>query len=248
MRSLLVCVYVGAGALAASSTLAGESRPASPAAAPRKDVLSGKQHYSHGKEELIIRDFFKDRRGGFFLDVGCWHPIQDSNTYYLEEHLGWSGIGVDALPEMGRKWKRNRPASRFVNYLVTDHAGTVETFYRAAEYSDISAVEKPATAPGGDPVTAEEVKVPTSTLTKILEEHSVSKVDFVSIDIEGAEPQALAGFDIDRFKPELLCVEAKVKNREFLAKYFADHGYEQIQRYVKYDQVNYYYTPKARAQ
>ena len=167
MRSLLVCAYLGACALDAAPSLAGETRTTAPAAAPRKDVLSGKQHYSHGKEELIIRDFFKDRRGGFFLDVGCWHPIQDSNTYYLEEHLGWSGIGVDALPEMGRKWKRNRPASQFVNYLVTDHAGTVETFYRAAEYSDISAVEKPATAPGGDPVTAQEVKVPTLSLIHI---------------------------------------------------------------------------------
>src|SRR5262245_57305598 len=214
MRSLLVCGWIGAWMFAAGPAGAGESRPV-----PRKDVLSEKPHYSHGKEELVIRDFFKDRRGGFFLDVGCWHPIQDSNTYYLEEHLGWSGIGVDALPEMARKWKRNRPASKFVNYIVTDHVGGPETFYRATEYSDISSIEKPAKAPGGDTVTAEEVKVPTTTLTRLLEDNGVTKVDFVSIDIEGAEPLALTGFDIERFKPELLCVEAKVTNREFLARY-----------------------------
>ena len=92
-------------------------------ATSRKDIVStGKPLYSMHKEETIIRDFFQDRRGGFFLDVGCWHPILASNTYYLEEHLGWSGFGVDALPEMARKWKRNRPASKFFNYIVIDHA------------------------------------------------------------------------------------------------------------------------------
>jgi len=37
---------------------------------------------------------------------------------------------VDALPEMAPKWRRNRPGSRFFNYSVTDHAGTLEPFFR----------------------------------------------------------------------------------------------------------------------
>jgi len=219
-----------------------------PPATSRKDIVStGKPRYSMHKEETIIRDFFQDRRGGFFLDVGCWHPIIASNTYYLEEHLGWSGFGVDALPEMARKWKRNRPASKFFNYIVIDHADTVESFYRM-DLSDVSSIQKPPPAPSGGPSKVEEIKVPTITLTKLLDEHGVSKIDFLSIDIEGAEPLALAGFDIDRFKPELVCIEAKPRNREFIMKYFADHGYERIERYLKYDDMNYYFTPKVKAQ
>ena len=66
-----------AASLMASAASAGEAR--------RRDIVSaGKKLYSHQKEELVIRDFFQDRRGGFFVDVGCWHPISDSNTYYLE--------------------------------------------------------------------------------------------------------------------------------------------------------------------
>ena len=72
-----------------------------------RDILgTEKAHYSQHDEELVIRDFFQDQRGGFFLDVGCGHPIQASNTYYLEKHLGWTGFGVDALPEMADKWRR----------------------------------------------------------------------------------------------------------------------------------------------
>jgi len=59
-------------------------------------LKSGQKFYSWNNEELIIRDFFADRKGGFFLDIGCVHYRDSSNTYYLEKHLRWSGIAVDA--------------------------------------------------------------------------------------------------------------------------------------------------------
>ncbi len=55
----------------------------------RSVLESGKALYSQGKEELIIRDFFEDRRSGFFLDVGSYQWKKLSTTYYLEKHLGW---------------------------------------------------------------------------------------------------------------------------------------------------------------
>lgn len=215
-----------------------------------KRILSSERAlYSTGREELIIRDFFRDRRGGFFLDVGCAHPIKASNTYYLEKHLGWAGIAVDALPELAAKWQRNRPASKFFNYLVTDHAGTAEVFYRAeARVLDISSVEKPAAGPGGKPVRSEEIRVAAITLTKLLEQNGVSRIDFLSMDIEGHEPPALAGFEIERFRPQLACVEAKPRNRERIQKYFAEHGYERLDRYLAHDKTNYYFAPKGGAQ
>lgn len=206
--------------------------------------LEGDPLYSQHKEELIIRDFFRDRRDGFFLDVGCATPIRDSNTYYLEKHLGWSGIGVDGLPEYRSSWERRRPKSKFFNYLVTDHADTVEPFYRS-ELPGISSSKPPVRGPAGKERDFEEIQVPTITLTRLLEENQVSKIDLLSIDIEGHEPAALAGFDIDRFRPELVVVEAKPANREFLVKYFTDHGYEQLEKYLEHDPVNYYFARKS---
>lgn len=209
------------------------------------DILTSETKlYSLANEELIIRDFFHDRRDDFFLDVGCANPIQNNNTYYLEKHLGWSGIGVDALPEFATAWQRKRPRSKFCNFLVSDHSDTVEPFYRA-ELRGISAAEKPETNPGGRPAKSEKLYVPTITLTKLLEQNGMSRIAFMSMDIEGAEPRALAGFDIARFKPELACVEAKPPRREKIMAYFTDHGYERIDSYLKYDQVNYYFRPRA---
>ena len=211
--------------------------------APRRDILNTeKPLYSHQKEELVIRDFFQDQRGGFFFDVGCGHPIHDSNTYYLEKHLGWTGIGVDGLPEMAVKWRRQRKASRFFNFIVTDHADTLDTFHRA-EFLDISSVQRPGDVPGHVGVRSEKIQVPTITLDRLLDRNKVTSVDLLSMDIEGGELLALSGFDIERFHPRLVCIEAKPANRLAIAAYFRQHRYDRLQRYRQYDLVNYYYAP-----
>ena len=232
---LLASAHVQVGAI--------EVAKAPSASAPVRNIVEAEKNlYSRDKEELIIRDFFQDRRGGVFLDVGAWHPIQASNTYYLEHHLGWTGVAIDALKEMAPRWKRNRPRSRFLNYIVTDQAGALKPFFRV-EFTDVSAVTKPKLGPGGKAVASTAVMVPTITLTKALDDQGVKKIDLLSMDIEGSEIPALAGFDIERFHPELVCVESKPKNRGALLAYFKGHGYRQIEKYLKYDTANWYFTP-----
>jgi FkbM family methyltransferase len=250
MRYLGLAVVLAAGGVltAACGQQSAEPEVAPPPQAaerapPPPPLEQEKAVYSQSREELVIRDFFGDRRDGVYLDVGCAWAEQYSNTYYLEERLGWTGIGVDALPDYAEEWAAKRPRSRFFNYLVTDHSRTEEPFYRA-DLKGISQAQGPVVGPAGDEIPSEEISVPTITLTELLDENGIERLDFLNLDIEGHEPQALAGLDIDRFKPELVCVEAKPKNREFLRQYFAEHGYEQIERYLEHDATNYYFTPR----
>ena len=78
------------------------------------------------------------------------------------------------------------------------------------------------------------------------EEHDglVEKIDFMSMDIEGAQMEALAGFTIEEHKPELVCIEAYAPDRDKILAFFQNHGYERIDRYLEHDQVNWYFTPK----
>jgi len=121
----------------------------------------------------------------------------------------------------------------------------VEPFYRA-ELPDVSAA-RPMRNPGGAPAKYQEIRVPTMTLTDLLDRNGISSIDFMSMDIENWEVPALAGFEIGRFKPALVCVEAKGANRAQLMSYFEGHGYRRIERYLAHDQVNYYFTPAAGA-
>jgi FkbM family methyltransferase len=228
-------------AAAPSGAATAEAGAGAPAA-----ILAGKPLYSQHNEELIVRHFFRDRRGGVFLDVGCGSPIAHSNTYYLEHHLRWTGIAVDALAEYADAWRAKRPGSRFFSYMVTDRAGGEATFYRS-ELRGTSSALKDWKRPGGQAAPVTEIRVPTTTLDRLLEQSGVGRVDFLSMDIEGGEPPALAGFDIARFKPALACVEAKPQNRDRILEYFADHGYRHLKRYLEFDHVNYYFAPSPEA-
>ena len=62
------------------------------------------------------------------------------------------------------------------------------------------------------------------------------------MDIEGHEPEALEGFDIERFRPELLVIEGKSGR---VTRYLNRHGYHEILRYRAYDHVNRYFRRAA---
>jgi FkbM family methyltransferase len=215
----------------------------------REGILAEKRRYSLFDEELIIRDFFQDRRGGFFLDVGCAWPVRSSNTYYLEKHLGWEGIGIDALAEYGPGWREKRPSSRFFSYLVTDQSGVAKAFFQSPNPGLSSTNRDMASGKAfGDDLEPEEVHVETITLDDLLDREGVTKIDLLSMDIEGHEQAALAGFDIKRFRPELVVIEGQVVGSKDgkVYSYFDRNGYELIEKYLPFDTVNRYFKPKGR--
>ncbi len=213
------------------------------AGAPADLLEKGQKLYSQHDEELIIRHFFDDRRDGFFVDVGSFHWWVMSTTYYLEEKLGWSGIAIDALPGLAKEYAENRPRTQFFHYIVTDHSGTVETLFAAGSLSSV-VEDHIELFPDNAEFASGPVQVKTITLNELLDQRGVEKIDFLSMDIEQAEPAALAGFDIERFRPELVCIEASESVREAIAAYFDAHGYERIDAYLSYDPANWYYRPR----
>jgi len=199
-----------------------------------------KKLYSQGNEELIIREVLQDQRNGTFLDVGCSTPIENNTTYYLEKHLGWTGISIDALPEHASAYAENRPNSKFFSYIVTDHSGGTETFYRVPGATGLSSTDKDRKMIKD--LKKEKLELPTITLDDLLEQNGVNSIDFMSMDIEGGAAKALSSFDIDKYHPKLICIEAPGLE-EFIEKYMTDHHYVRLEKYRRYDHVNWYYVP-----
>jgi hypothetical protein len=63
------------------------------------------------------------------------------------------------------------------------------------------------------------------------------------MDIELSEPKALAGFDIDRFKPALVCIEAHPDVRQRILNDFHAHDYVVVGKYLRMDVTNLYFEP-----
>ena len=55
---------------------------------------SKSEHLGEFGEDIFIRRFFKNEKKGFYVDIGCYHPIKGSLTYYLFKE-GWLGLNVD---------------------------------------------------------------------------------------------------------------------------------------------------------
>jgi FkbM family methyltransferase len=195
---------------------------------------------SDGPEEWIARDFFNDQRGGVFVDVGAADYREKSNTYTLETALGWSGVAVDAQAQYADGYRTHRPRTKFVAAFVSDRVGSVAFNIPAGNPGVASA--DPIYVAGVDTIARTE-QIPTVTLTAILDAAGVTRIDYLSMDIEREEPKALAGFDIARFKPRLVCIEGHVPVRQQILDYFAAHGYVVVGKYWNVDGMNLYFMP-----
>jgi FkbM family methyltransferase len=202
----------------------------------------GRSHWSHGPEEWVIRDYFQDRRGGIFLDVGSADARVGSNTYFLEAQLGWSGVAIDAQAEYAAGYKEHRPNTQFFSLFVSDRSEDDATLYVAARHRGASSVRRDfAVAYGGEDVVARQV--PTITLNDLLSEAGVSRIDFMSMDIELSEPQALAGLDLNRYRPSLVCIEAHAELGQWLLDYFAAQSYALVDKYIHVHNENFFFAP-----
>jgi len=201
----------------------------------------GPSRYSEHGEEWLIRDFFRDQRGGVFLDVGSYDYKRFSNTYYLEQELGWSGVAIDAQQEFEADYLKYRPRTRFFSAFVSDRSGAIETLF-VPQHNRLVASSSKEFADRYD-ATGKKREVPTITLNDLLGRMGVTRIDFLTMDIELAEPKALAGFDIVRYRPRLVCVEAHPDIRQQLLDYFAERNYRVVGRYLRADPSNLWFAP-----
>jgi FkbM family methyltransferase len=206
----------------------------------------GPEHYTEREEEWMIRDYFQDRKGGVFVDVGANHYRNASKTYYLESKLGWSGVAIEPQREFADAYGKYRPRTKFFPFFVSDVSNDTARLYVTKRTSLVASSNKEFVKQFGE---LDEVReVATITLTDLLNAEGIRQIDFLSMDIELHEPQALQGFDIERFKPSLVCIEALLPVRQQILDYFTQHGYVVLGKYMWVDLENLYFAPLAAPQ
>src|SRR5258707_446701 len=74
-------------------------------------------HYGQCGEDLIVAKVLTDSTG-FYVDVGCNHPINGSNSYLFYQR-GWRGVCIDAVASFGPLFAEARPRDQFVHSAVS---------------------------------------------------------------------------------------------------------------------------------
>ena len=150
------------------------------AAHPESEALKAKygpHRNSYSEEEWCIRDFFNDRRDGFFVDVGANDYRVTSNTYYLDTVLNWKGIAIEPQKQFEADYVKYRPRTKFVSFFVSDASNQLAKMYLVNKSSLIASGNRDFAEQVGEK--AKEVEVPTITLNDLLDSEGVKKIDFM---------------------------------------------------------------------
>ena len=99
-----------------------------------------KKSYSMDGEDIFIVEYFRKKNNGFYIDVGCYHPIHRNNTYLLHKK-GWSGINIDIHQFSIDLFNYLRPDDVNLNCAISNKNEVTEMFYQK-ELSQISTIEK----------------------------------------------------------------------------------------------------------
>jgi FkbM family methyltransferase len=204
----------------------------------------GPSRFTQGVEEWILKDFFQNRRNGIFVDVGANHHQTGNNTYYLETVMGWSGVAIEPQVKFAAGYREHRPRTTFLPLFISDVSDEQATLYVTANNDLVSSGVREFTQSWGD-VTP--TITTTATLDDVLDRLKIERVDFLSMDIELAEPKALAGFSIERFAPALVAIEAHPPVRQQILDYFVRNGYIPVGRYWRADTNNFWFAPVGKA-
>ena len=182
-------------------------------------------------------------RKGFFIEAGANNGLSQSNTYYFEQLRDWTGILVEGIPELYEQCVLERPKSKVFNCALVD-SEFIDSHITMKYANLMSIVEGAMKSKDADENHIErgrkaqqnlatyEIQVPARTLTSILDECKVEKIDLLSLDVEGFELNVLKGLDFNKYKPDYLLIEARFK--EEIDKYISDL-YIQVDRFSIHD-------------
>jgi FkbM family methyltransferase len=176
-----------------------------------------------------------DFPNGFYVEVGANDGRSFSNTYVLEKTQGWSGILVEPILHKHFESKRYRDASRnrFVYGACVDFNYSEPTvklyFSNLMTTSDLG--NNRIWAEAGSKFLNNEESVlpfwsPAIKLSEIIEDARVTKIDFLSIDVEGAELSVLGGIDFEKVDIQLILIES-TENSETIS-YLKEKKYNHI--------------------
>lgn len=194
-----------------------------------------KKSYSQEGEDILFERIFHKKASGVYVDIGAHHPKRFSNTYWAYKR-GWVGICLDPMPGGKKKFLRTRPKDIFIEVGVGINKGK-STYFKFSDaalntFSDQRA-QLLTTTTEYKLLSKESVYIDTleNILDAYLPKDINSKIDFMSIDVEGSELSVLKSNNFIKYAPTIIVVEIinlDINNlsKNLIVKYLLKHNYK----------------------
>jgi FkbM family methyltransferase len=181
--------------------------------------------FSSAGEDMILRHIIgSDKMNGFYVDVGAYHPVHFSNTYFFYTN-GWRGINIEARPGSRDLFEKIRPRDVNLELGIAAKKGEL-TYYLISEDSTMNSFSREFLEHLGMlGEVKQEIPVAVFPLSEVLSSHvpEGQEIDFMTVDVEGHDLEVLQSNDWSRYRPKFVVVEDKE----------TDPGNSDIARFMK---------------
>lgn len=167
-----------------------------------------------GQDEWVVK-MLNGKTDGVFVDVGAYDGIESSNTYALE-NIGWTGICIEGNPDVYKTLIQKRKCA-CLNAAVTNYNGECSF--------------------GHDRIGGHR-RVDAGTLDYLIQNNWFTRIDYLSMDIEGHELTVLSVFPFEKWPIRLITVEHNLycdgpEKKDALFSLLTANGFTRVQEDVK---------------
>jgi len=200
--------------------------------AAARGVLHLQKSYSEMQQDLwIVLSAMPGKGDGYYVDVGSSDGVIASNTKLLDDR-GWKGVCIDPFPTN----MTSRTCQVFSQpvYSVSRQKVSFRAAGGMGGITDTLGVGAQTLKVSKAPV----VEFETATLDEILEKAKAPRhIDFMSIDVEGAELEVLRGLSFDKYQVEAFTIEHNFEQpkREAIRQLLESKGYTRVRSWAEDD-------------
>ncbi len=203
--------------------------------------------YAQNLEDYHLEQVFSDQAAGTYVDVGGGHPVADNVSFwfYLK---GWRGLIVEPQQALADIYAHVRPRDHTVSCLAGRTEGEAEFHIVEKLHGFSTTVKEHAAGASQFGAAFQTVRKPVRTLTALCAEAGLERIDFLKIDVEGAEADVLAGMDFERLRPRVVVVEAVAPGS--MAEAWSGWEPNLLRcgyRFAFFDKLNRYYAAEEEA-
>ncbi|KAH3876711.1 hypothetical protein DPMN_000560 [Dreissena polymorpha] len=195
-----------------------------------KNGNRGDGSWSEFGQDKRVDDLLKQRRDGFFVELGGYNGETSSNTLFFEKYRGWSGILIEADPtSYGVMVTKDRKCFmlnscvsnkyRAMDFTIADQLTSSNVSMTKEHRQRISNVQSMAV-----------ITVQCHSFQDIMASLGRDHVDYFSLDVEGGEIQILESIDWSKITIDVFSIETFQFRNEILAV-MRSKGYETIGKF-----------------
>ncbi len=201
----------------------------------RDSITLYNSFYAQFGEDRLLSQLFKNNIKGSCVEVGANDGVTGSNTLYFER-LGWNCVLVEPNPDLAAQLRMTRAgqvfecaASRVEGRAVLQLA---EGDPLAHAVSTLGSDERASASVRAHGFRSRPVEVHTRTLDGILDEAGFAPgFEFLTLDVEGHEFEALGGLTLGYWRPRVMIVEDNTRFGDARVRQHLERsGYARVRR------------------